>query len=807
MLVAALEKVFNISVHEFPKTAYAWLIQLLQRIGFVMGWTTLVALFVSRFSIETLPLLFLGQAVLTILGMFLYSLFIEHFSSKFLVMGCAFIVGILLFIATFFVESNWIFFGLLFVAFGIFVPQLTIFLANFLEDFFTPLECERTNPIIESAQTIGGIIAGVLIAIFSSSIGSYKFFYIWILLLFLMVSLLFLLHPPASNYLHIFKKKTEARFNFRSQIEKVRSSIAQIKLISFLQGLLFIFLLHWVIAYLLEYQYTKVIEESIGQSASLQSHEESLTHGLGSFQILFHSTALVVQLLLASRILRKLGTVGGFLLHGIVTLLSACSLLFGFGYFTLILAKNNFELSGIIHRNSYEASYFALKHGTQRNMREFFEAFLYPLGTIIGTLLLLLIHFFFLEQHSTIVLQFILVFLAVVMVLLGLRLQHGYTHLSEDNLLNNDHKISKFHAIEILSQKGHRNSVDILIKALKNPKEIHEVKLKILESLGKMGHIKAFPTLLTFLKHSDSELVLAAIRALGNFPTFGKEIFKEGFSYYSVIKELKDLFLTTQDDDVRMAVIHALVQLQYDQIVPMLLDSLHHSSVQLTAACIKIFAFFHDPAIIAILEPYLRDKNPFVRAQTVMALWQFKQFRRRLQLIVKTMLESPKREETLAICSVIGDLPGYDHKKLLIPFLTVLDPELRLYAAFSLLKFGYKGAGTYVVHLLFSRNSVVLKKAKQLLFHLKPDLKRHLLTLVQREISRQLHQFFSSSEAMLEHLEQLDNDRLERFKDAFMTLGSYPEAEYIELLLEHRRSNPANPTAKLVFAPLQINSF
>lgn len=808
MLITGLEKVFNISAHEFPKTACTWVIQFFQRAGFIIGWTTMVALFVSRFSIQSLPFLFLIQAVLTMFGMFLYSLFIERFPSKTLVMGSAFIIGILLFTSTFFVDNSIVFFGLLFVVFGIFMPQLTIFLANFIEDLFTPLECERTNPVIESAQTIGGIVAGLIIASFSSSIGSYKFFYIWILFLFFMVVLLFLLKPFASNYIHVLKEKTHNHSHAQSKFEKIRQSIAQIKHLPFLQGLLLIFLLHWVFAYLLEYQYTKVIEESIGHSASLQSHEENLAHGLGSFHILFHSSALVVQLLLASRIARKLGTVGGVLLHGIVTFLSAISLLFGFGYFTLILAKNNFEVSGIVHKNAYEGSYYALKHGTQRNIREFFEAFLYPIGTIMGTFVLLLVQFFFLEHHSNLVLQFILVFLALMMVLFGLKLQRGYTHLSEENLLNTDHKISKFHAIEILSQKGHHNSVDILVKALRNPKEVHEVRLKILESLGKMGHIKAIPILLTFLKDSDVTLVLAATRALGNFPAFGKEIFQEGFSYYTTIKALKDLFLTTHDDDVRVAVIHALVQLKYDQIVPMLLDALQHSSVQLTAACIKVFSFFHDPAIIGVLEPYLKDENPFVRAQTIMALWQFKQFRRNLQLIIKTMLASPKREETLAICSVIGDLQGYDHKKLLIPFLTVLDPELRLYAAFSLLRFGYKEAGIYSVHLLFSRNSVVLKKAQQLLVHLKPDFKRHLLALVQREISSRLHKFFLNSEDMFKHLEKLDNDLLERFKDAFMTLGAYAEAEYIESLLAHRRSNPVNSSnaMELVLAPVVIQS-
>src|SRR5579883_2127603 len=150
-----IEKALNIGSHEIPRTIYAWGLLFLHRLGFIIGTTTLTAIFVTQFGIQWLPLMILIQAALTMTGMFVFSFLNEHFSSKKLIPPCAFATGVILFVSTFFTSYPFVFFGLLLMVTGIFLPQLTIFLANYIEDFFTPLECERTFPVIESAETIG----------------------------------------------------------------------------------------------------------------------------------------------------------------------------------------------------------------------------------------------------------------------------------------------------------------------------------------------------------------------------------------------------------------------------------------------------------------------------------------------------------------------------------------------------------------------------------------------------------------------------------------------------------------------------
>ncbi len=777
-----IERVFNIADHEAPRTFYAWSLLFLHRMGLIIGTTTLTAMFVTQFGINLLPLMILFQASLTIAGMFAFSFLNEHFISKQLIPVCAFVTGLLLFVSTFFVDQPYVFFALLLGVTGIFLPQLTIFLANYIEDFFTPLECERTFPVIESAQTIGGIFAGLLITTLGQYIGSYKFFYLWILFLFLVVSVIFFLEPFSSEHQYFFKQQERIKKDFRSRVKKIKQNIREIRLVPFLQGMLIIFLLHWVVANVLEFQYTKLIDESVGATASVFLHEESLAHGLGSFQILFHGSALIVQLLVASRILRKLGTVGSFLLHSLVTFFSSVSLLLGFGYFSVILAKNNFELSGIVHKNAYEASYYALHHGTQRHVREFFEAFVYPAGTIFGTLVIFGVQFFFLPEHTYLAMEVILIALTIGMIIFALRLQRSYTQLSKDNLLKSEHKTAKFHAIEILSQKGHQNHLPALIQALKNPRESVDVKVKILEILHKLSDPKAIPVIIEFLHSKDEDLVYASVIALGGFTKLGDNIFEQGFSRYRAIHELRELFTRTSSEKIRESIIRTLATLRYEKIVPFLLQEMHGTSSKFHIACIQVCSMFHDPALADYLLPSLRAHSPFVRAQTVLALWQFHGYHHKLQSVMNELFHSTKRENFLAYCSVIGDLNlKVDPQKLIARYNTA-DPELKMTLGFALFKLGHREVVEDLVHLLFSRNSLVLDKAKELFRTLKQEQKRFIQNIVQREISQRLQPIFTAGDAS--NLSEEAHQMLERCADAYRALDLRLEAEAIHSTFE-----------------------
>ena len=63
-----IEKVLNIAPHEIPRTAYAWSLLFLHRLGLIIGTTTFIAMFVTKFGIQWLPFGLLPPASLTTRG-------------------------------------------------------------------------------------------------------------------------------------------------------------------------------------------------------------------------------------------------------------------------------------------------------------------------------------------------------------------------------------------------------------------------------------------------------------------------------------------------------------------------------------------------------------------------------------------------------------------------------------------------------------------------------------------------------------------------------------------------------------------
>ena len=50
------------------RLAMSWTVNFLYRLSFILGWTVLTAIFVNRIGIESLPYLFVGNAILMMCG-------------------------------------------------------------------------------------------------------------------------------------------------------------------------------------------------------------------------------------------------------------------------------------------------------------------------------------------------------------------------------------------------------------------------------------------------------------------------------------------------------------------------------------------------------------------------------------------------------------------------------------------------------------------------------------------------------------------------------------------------------------------
>jgi len=518
--------------------------------------------------------------------------------------------------------------------------------------------------------------------------------------------------------------------------------------------------------------------------------------------MIFSGSALVVQLLLTSRILGFLGTFGGFLFHSMVTLMSSLSMLMGFGFFTTVMAKNNFEVSGIVSKNAYEASYYAFKHGTQKSIREFFEGFIAPAGTIVGTILLLLIRMFFIEKDSLLVINVLLVLLPVFALSISVYMQKCYTRMVRQNLFSSGKKIAKLHAIEILAQKGHTHAVDILVSALRM-KEDADIHLKIIKVLRKIGDPGAIPAIEEQIGSEDANVAAAAINAMAVFPGIRKN--KSGLMYtrQKLINDLKNLFYRRHEIVIRSAILRALPRLDLNA-ASYIIGALNHADPQLTAECMRQMSLSGDPAVTRYIKPYLDSGNSFIRANAVACLHHMKVHDARFNAVTHRLLASTAKEDVLAVCRVLWILRDKRIRTYMKKHLHSDDAEIRLCAAAGLLKCDDYAAAQMLADLLLEGNDLILIKAKEILKDLETGVRRVVAEHMKTGILRNAGLVIGKKMTSHEMFGIMGMQMLETLKKGYEALGAGEETELVKTIIEYRETRMGDGGAGLSLSSVKV---
>ncbi|MEK7524452.1 MAG: hypothetical protein AAB588_05495, partial [Patescibacteria group bacterium] len=250
-----INQVLNLSPREWPRVLVAWSMIFLSRAGYIIGGSILLALFLSRIGIELLPLLFLGNALLMMVGTAIYRNLIHRVRQELLIASTVLFASALLVASIWFLQENsLLFYGLFLFAESVLLSQLNILISLFNEELFSPLESQRTFPIIESAETFGGITGGLLLSVFADSLPSYKFILIWVILLLCILPIVLRYNARTME----IPKLKEEDIN-----EKESSHFSALRKFPFLREMMVVVMFFWAIMNVLEFQYTKAIQENV----------------------------------------------------------------------------------------------------------------------------------------------------------------------------------------------------------------------------------------------------------------------------------------------------------------------------------------------------------------------------------------------------------------------------------------------------------------------------------------------------------------------------------------------------------------
>ena len=812
-LLRIINRLFNLSsANEWARVGIAWSLKFFFQIAAVMGMTIITAMFVDKLGLENLPFLYIFSAIFVIIGSLTFVSLLDRFEKNKLIVWISGL-GVALLVGVEFLHSQnlFFFFGGLLIVSSMLVGQLNILLSLFIEELFSPLESERTFPIIESAEPLGGIAAGLLILLGIQFLPTEKLIYLWAgVLVALVVVLQF--YSRKDHVIPRLRSKAEIQaIGGGGHWDKVGRSVKQMKAIPFLRMMFLVVFLQWMFVHILEFQYTSAIDNSImaehaekpildshgensgeedsgrhGAASSghgADSHADALTHGLGSLHVLLSSLALFFQLFIASHINRYLGVIDTMRVHPFVTIFTTLMLLFKFGFASAVTAKAVFEITSGLQRNAYHASFYTLRRHIREHAKEIMEGIIRPFGMIAGTLFLLGVTIGIPSpelQHT--VLSAGMMVIIVLMILISLKLGEKYTQLSRKNLDMPGATSEKFEAIEILAQKGHKGAADLLIKNLIYRREGSDVKIKILQTLGKLKNVYTIPEIIKCFSDTDKNVQHEAVKTMAKFDVLGKHFFTQSFAKYRVTEALQELFLETKSKKIKSDVIHVFANINQSDVVPFLLDVLKNAHDDVKDDAIYVCGMFHDINAAYYLEPFLKSENPRIISNTIISLWQFIPYRLKLLLKLTQMLESKEEEVLMEGLYVLGETQAIQEIPRLKKFLTHENPHLRKHAAISLGKMNHADAVDHLFELMISKDSDVSTQTSDLLPRVHPEVKKHLDGLLRYEAAKRIREIlYDVEDPVLEHLPK---KTLQELRKAYILASETKEVFRIESVLK-----------------------
>jgi HEAT repeat protein len=814
-----LTRLFNITKPEWPRVMIALLMKIFIQMTYIMGWTLIVSVFVIKVSVKDLPFLFILNAFLIIGGSALYSFVVHKYKKEKLLIFTGILAIIFFLLSRLFFESNLLLFLFVFlIAESALISQLNILIVLFMEEIFTPLEAQRTVPFIESAEPIGGILGGVLITLLATyfAVADLVYFLVPFLVLFVFFvwyfGVTFEIIPRLKT-----KEEHEENHNLK-KLGRIRAGIIHLKGVPFLKTLLIIVLCQWFFFTLVEFQYTKYVHDAVTHEATIveSGHEEvelaeepekkvvplladeelhhqqmgnetALTQGLGMLHIMFSILVLLSRIFLHSRIFVRIGLVKSSLLYPIGSILSGIIMLIFPGFYAAVFLKAETEVTGAIHTDAYHNSYYGLKEVVADQTKEFMEGVVRPLGLIVGTISLFILQFIFTEEKFLIQTINILALFIMVAMFYTIYYKHqtNYTNVSKRNLDRmGDHPI-KFTALEVLSQPGHANSAELLIKNLIYKKESIVLKKKILEVLGNLQDLSTIPEIIKAFDDASDEVKLVAVQSLSHFTKLNEHLKTKAFSKYRVIEALKLLFLKTQSKKVKSEVINVFTNINHHEVIPFLLEVLAQADDELKADCIYVCGLFNDISVAHYIEKYLDSDNPEVKANTIVALWSFVRYRLKLLVQLVSLIESDEKENILAGIHVLGETSSIQEIPRLIKLLNSEDIEIRQYAAIALAKMNYAESVEHLMELILHRDKEIAFTTNEMLRRVHPNINLHVSRRLKQEVSQRINEILKEVDTNV--LEDLEEGILTKLRDEYQLLRDEKEVIKIDKILMELR--------------------
>lgn len=784
----------NITKNEWERVIPAFLVKLLFQMVLMIGGTILTALFIEQFTVESLPILFIIQALCIMLGTVLVTGFLKKHTPSLLISIFSFVAALSISAASFFFSSIGIFFfPLLIFSLSLLLSQVYIWISLFIENLFSPLEGERVFPIVESSVPIGGILSGLLIISLIDYISVVEILSVAGLILFIIPFLMYFAVKKLES-IPVLRVRREERNKKNAKKNLFMSALMFFRKHRFIGGLFVVVFFSYFALQLLEYNYAIAVDQHTRHSQEYtygphdensKSHADALTHNFGLIYTIIYTVLFLAQIFLSSPLMRSLGVMKTYALFPLASFFSFAAMFFHPAFLTTVIAKGVYKVSSGIGKNAYLASFYALREEVREEAKEVIDGIGKPLGMLFGTFALLAMEALFPLDEMVMNVTIVLVVVSLISFFVLQQLRVEYTMVSKRKLDSILDLPEKMNAIEVLGQKGHSFSVDYLIDTLRKKDELPEVKIKILQVIGGLEEEKAIPDIIYCFSDTNRDIRLAAVRALGKYKHLGKQFFSQAFSVYSVQSSLKELFLKSKSTSLKVAAIKVFANLKDPEIIPFLIGTLGSKDSEIRAEAVSVCGLFHDSSTIHYLKHLLKDKSPRVRSATIIALWQFMELRLELMEILSKMLRSKNETQILAGIYAAGETCSLQEKEYLFNLLKSKNDRIRRHTAIALGKMNEKSVADHILHFLFHKEKAIGKKTKEMTKSVHKNVRKTVEKKSMQEAISRVSGILKRAGTPV--LESLKTEDLHELMHLFHLINAEREIWKIQMILSERK--------------------
>ncbi|MEK7085623.1 MAG: hypothetical protein AAB953_01250, partial [Patescibacteria group bacterium] len=466
----------------------------------------------------------------------------------------------------------------------------------------------------------------------------------------------------------------------------------------------------------------------------------------------------------------------------IVTLLSLFGLIVRFDFLTAVLAKNNFTMTSVIHTNTYHISYYALKEDFREEIREFLEGIIRPIGAIIGTVIVILLERFFVNQELVFYLNIAMLICTFIFFYVTYRQQDKYTRVAIHELLNSKEKLERMNAIDILAQRGHKAALAPLKKVLLDENEPVSLRVKILKVLVELKSPDIVLEIIQCLSSDKPEIYEAAIDTLTSFK-FLQDISPEYlFIKYRLILALKRLYSIEKNKEILAKIIYLMSLLSNVSTVEFLFKILNSKNSSNKAEAIRALGGSYDEKIAQVLETYLHSKHSIYQINAALALTNFWKYRFEAMHLINSFLYYDKKEKIVYGLFAIGELKLKNKKQLCLKYLHSDDINLRLQSSLALAKMGFYNCIPSILDLLFSDDEEFVRKLKRLLVNVDVRIFKNIDKIVRQIVSGKIEDLVTENKN--HSLANFPIKSLNKLKKLYTLIDEYEEIESINNLLK-----------------------